>query len=222
MQRSVFILQPVAAVSCTLPCSLRLNVSRSLLIYCLVRSVSETRSSASTSSSLFILTEKNLFNKPAFVKADIRLKYQAICCSINQSVLYNISGRCRLLNSIFGKPYQRRLTSYQFPPLSGTRRGDTSLLSEKNASAFCVFQGAHPKGPSKAVHLACEGLFVRVFASGPTLNVPTPYRLASFSLFPLALIKGGFFCQPQFLSSYVKVLLEGSKYDCNVLIHPSS
>ena len=142
MQRSVFFLQPVAAASCTLPCSLRLNFSRSLLI---VRSVSETRSSASTSSSLFILTEENLFNKPAFVKADIRLKYQAICCSINQSVLYNISGRCRLLNSIFGKPHQRRLTSYQFPPLSGTRLGDTSLLFEKKASAFYVFQRAHPK-----------------------------------------------------------------------------
>ena len=95
----------MAAASCTLPCGLRLNFSRSLLIFCLVRSVSETRSSASTSSSLFILTEENLFNKPAFVKADIRLKYQAICCSINQSVLYNISGWCRLLNSIFEKPH---------------------------------------------------------------------------------------------------------------------
>ena len=73
--------------------------------FCLVRSVSETRSSASTSSSLFMLTEENLFNKPAFVRADSRLKNQVVCCSINQSILYNISGRFRLLNSTFGKPY---------------------------------------------------------------------------------------------------------------------
>ena len=94
----------VAYGSCTISCSLRLNFSKSLLILCLVRSVSENRSSASTSSSLFILTEVDLFNKPAFARADSRLKYQAICCSINQSVPYNISSRCRLVNSKFGKP----------------------------------------------------------------------------------------------------------------------
>ena len=95
----------VAYGSCTISCSLRLNFSKSLLILCLVRSVSENRSSASTSSSLFILTEVDLCNKPAFDRADSRLKYQAICCSINQSVLYNISSRCRLVNSKFGKPH---------------------------------------------------------------------------------------------------------------------
>ena len=94
----------VAYGSCTISCSLRLNFSKSLLILCLVRSVSENRSSASTSSSLFILTEVDLCNKPAFDRADSRLKYQAICCSINQSVPYNISSRCRLVNSKFGKP----------------------------------------------------------------------------------------------------------------------
>ena len=174
--------------------------------FCLVRSVSETRSSASTSSSLFMLTEENLFNKPAFVRADSRLKYQVVCCSINQSILYNISGRFRLLNSTFGKPYQRRLTSYHV--VSFLRKG------------ICFW--SFSKDPSKAVHLANKGLFVRIFARSPTLNVATPYRLASLRLFPLDLIKGRFFCQLQFVSVYVKVLLEGIKYDCHVLIHPSS
>ena len=116
--------------SCTLSCSLRLNFARSL-IFCLVRSVStsEARSLASASSSSFIFTEGDLVNKPVFVTADNRLKYRAIRCSINQSVLDNISGRCRLLNLIFGKSLQRRL-SYQFPPLSSTHLGDNSLLSE--------------------------------------------------------------------------------------------
>ena len=93
MQRSVSF---VGYGSCTLSCSLRLNFARSLLIFCLVRSVFETRSSASTSSSIFILTEEDLCSKPAFVRADSQLKYQAICFSIKQSVLYRISGRSRL------------------------------------------------------------------------------------------------------------------------------
>ena len=135
MQRSVFF---VAYGSCTISCSLRLNVS--LLILFLVLSVSESRSSASTSSSLFILTEVDLCNKPAFDRADSRLKYQAICCSINQSVLYNISSRCRLVNSKFGKPHQRRLTSYQFPLLFGTLLGNTSLL-------FAFSKGPIQSGP---------------------------------------------------------------------------
>ena len=141
MQKSVFFLQPVAAASCTLPCSLRLNFSRSLLI---VRSVSETRSSASTSSSLFILTEENLFNKPAFVKADIRLKYQAICCSINQSVLCNIYGRCRLLNSILEKPHFLLVSSpvrhtfrrYFFALLWRIARLQTVYVSAFTVSAY--------------------------------------------------------------------------------------
>ena len=83
MQRSVLL---VGYGSCTLSCSLRLNFARSLLIFCLVRSVSETRSSASTSSSIFILTEEDLCSKPAFVRANSLLKYQAICFSIKQSV----------------------------------------------------------------------------------------------------------------------------------------
>ena len=127
--------------SCTLSCSLRLNFARSLLIFCLVRSVSnsEARSLASASPSSFIFTEGDLINKPIFVTADNRLKYRAICCCINRSVLDNISGWCRLLNSIFGKSHQRRLP-YKFPPLSNTRLGYNSLLA-----AFCVFQRAHPK-----------------------------------------------------------------------------
>ena len=117
--------------SCTLSCSLRLNFARSLLIFCLVRSVStsEARSLASASSSSFIFTEGDLVNKPIFVTADNRQKYRAICAaSTGQSD--NISGWCLLLNSIFGKSHQRRLP-YQFPPLSSTRLGDNSLLSEK-------------------------------------------------------------------------------------------
>ena len=85
---------------CTLSYSLRLNFARSLLVFCLVRSVStsEAKSSASSSSSSFIPHSSSITN---FVKADNRLNYRAICCSINQSVLDNISGRCRFLNSIF-------------------------------------------------------------------------------------------------------------------------
>ena len=118
--------------SCTLSCSLRLNFARSLLIFCLVRSVStsEARSLASASSSSFIFTEGDLVNKPIFVTVDSQLKYRAICCCINRSFLDNISGWCHLLNSIFGKSYQRRLP-FKFPPLSSTRLGDNSLLSEK-------------------------------------------------------------------------------------------
>ena len=51
----------------------------------------------------------DLVNKPIIVTADNQLKYRAICCSINQLALDNISGWCRLLNSIFGKSHQRRL-----------------------------------------------------------------------------------------------------------------
>ena len=141
MQRSVFFLWPVAAASCTLPCSLRLKFSRSLLI---VRSVSETRSSASTSSSLFILTEENLFNKPAFVKADIRLKYQAICCSINQSVLYNISGRCRLLNSIFKKPHFLLVSS---PVRHTFGRYFSACFLRKRHKLFVFSNGPIQSGP---------------------------------------------------------------------------
>ena len=131
----------MAAASCTLPCSLRLNFSRSLLI---VRSVSETRSSASTSSSLFILTEENLFNKPAFVKADIRLKYQAICCSINQSVLYNISGRCRLLNSIFEKPHFLLVSS---PVRHTFGRYFSACFLRKRHKLFVFSNGPIQSGP---------------------------------------------------------------------------
>ena len=95
------------------------------LLPCSVSSDSEARSSTSAS---FILTEGDLFDKPIFVWADKRLRYRAICCVINQSVLDNISGRCRLLNSIFGKPHCRRSI---VPPLSSTRLEDNSLLSEK-------------------------------------------------------------------------------------------
>ena len=88
--------------SCTLSCSLRLNFARSLLIFCLVRSVSnsEARSLASASPSSFIFTEGDLINKPIFVTADNRLKYRAICCCINRLVLDNISGWCRLLREV--------------------------------------------------------------------------------------------------------------------------
>ena len=131
----------MAAASCTLPCSLRLKFSRSLLI---VRSVSETRSSASTSSSLFILTEENLFNKPAFVKADIRLKYQAICCSINQSVLYNISGLCRLLNSIFEKPHFLLVSS---PVRHTFGRYFSACFLRKRHKLFVFSNGPIQSGP---------------------------------------------------------------------------
>ena len=68
--------------SCTLSCSLRLNFPRSLLIFCLVQSVSTSEarsSSASASSSSFILKEGDFVNKPIFVTADNHLKYRAIC-----------------------------------------------------------------------------------------------------------------------------------------------
>ena len=117
----------------------------------------ETRSSPSTSSSLFILTEENLFNKPAFVKADIRLKYQAICCSINQSVLYNISGWCRLLNSIFEKPHFLLVSS----PVRHTFRRYFFAFWEKGISFLCF-----PKGPSKAVHLASKSIRVLGWIEG--------------------------------------------------------
>ena len=151
--------------SCTLSCSLRLNFARSLLIFCLVRSVSnsEARSLASASPSSFIFTEGDLINKPIFVTADNRLKYRAICCCINRSVLDNISGWCRLLNSIFGKSHWRRLP-YQFPPLSSTRLGDNSLFSEKRR-LFFVFS----KEPSK-VQLASQGLLVKFYLSRSDLE----------------------------------------------------
>ena len=141
MQRSVLF---VGYGSCTLSCSLRLNFARSLLIFCLVRSVSETRSSASTSSSLFILTEENLHNKPAFVRADIRLKYQAICCSINQSVLYNISGRCRLLNSIFEKPHFLLVSS---PVRHTFGRYFSACFLRKRHKLFVFSNGPIQSGP---------------------------------------------------------------------------
>ena len=133
--------------SCTLSCSLRLNFARSLLIFCLVRSVStsESRLLASASSSSFIFTEGDLVNKPIFVTVDNQLKYRAICCCINRSFLDNISGWCHLLNSIFGKSYQRRLP-YKFPPLSSTRLGDNPLLSEKRW-LFFVFSGEPIESP---------------------------------------------------------------------------
>ena len=66
---------------CTLSCSLRLNFPRSLLIFCLFRSVStsKVKSSTSASSSSFILKEGDFVNKPIFVTADDHLKYRAIC-----------------------------------------------------------------------------------------------------------------------------------------------
>ena len=60
--------------------------------FCIVRSVltSKVNSSASASSSSVILTEGDLCNRPVLVRAESRLKYRAICCSVNQSVLENI------------------------------------------------------------------------------------------------------------------------------------
>ena len=149
--------------SCTLSCSIK--VSRSLLIFCLVRSVStsEARSLASASSSQFIFTEGDLVNKPIFYTVDNRLKYRAICCSINRSVLDNISGWCRLLNSILGKSHQRRLP-YQFPPLSSTRLGDDLLLSEKRwlflRSRFLIWH--HYEDVIQLIHLHQIGLTMSV------------------------------------------------------------
>ena len=143
--------------SCTLSCSLRLNFARSLLIFCLVRSVSnsEARSLASASPSSFIFTEGDLINKPIFVTADNRLKYRAICCCINRSVLDNISGWCRLLNSIFGKSHQRRL-----PPLSSTRLEDNSLLSEKRW-LFFVFSKEPIQSPLGQLGIVRQNFYLR-------------------------------------------------------------
>ena len=82
--------------SCTLSCSHRLNFARSLLIFCLVQSVStsEAKSSALASSSSFIFTEGDLVNKQILLRqitVESIVKYRAICCSINQSVLVNQS-----------------------------------------------------------------------------------------------------------------------------------
>ena len=147
--------------SCTLSCSLRLNFARSLLILCLVRSVSnsEARSLASASPSSFIFTEGDLINKPIFVTADNRLKYRAICCCINRSVLDNISGQCHLLNLIFGKSHQRRLP-YQFPPLSSTRLGDNSLLSEKRW-LFFVFYKEPIQSPLGQLRIVRQNFYLR-------------------------------------------------------------
>ena len=136
--------------SCTLSCSLRLNFARSLLIFCLVRSVSnsEARSLASASPSSFIFTEGDLINKPIFVTADNRLKYRAICCSINQSVVVNISGRCRLL--VRGGC----LTS--FLPCQAHVQEIILCFLRKGGCFLCF-----PKSPSK-VHLASQGLFIRI------------------------------------------------------------
>ena len=142
--------------SCTLSCSLRLNFARSLLIFCLVRSVSnsEARSLASASPSSFIFTEGDLINKPIFVTADNRLKYRAICCSINQSVSDNISGQCRLLNSIFCHIRGSCLTSFLPCP---AHVQEIILCFLRKGGCFLCF----PKSPSK-VHLASQGLFVRI------------------------------------------------------------
>ena len=149
--------------SCTLSCSFRLNFARSLLILCLVRSVSnsEARSLASASPSSFIFTEGDLINKPIFVTADNRLKYRAICCSINRSVLDNISGWCHLLNLIFEKSHQSRLP-YQFPPLSSTRLGDNSLLSEKRW-LFFVFSKEPIQSPLGQLGIVRQNFYLRPF-----------------------------------------------------------
>lgn len=142
--------------SFTLSCSLRLNFARPLLIFCLVRSVSNSEA-RSLASVLFI--EGDLINKPIFVTADNRLKYRAICCCINRSVLDNISGWCRLLNSIFGKSHQRRLP-HQFPPLSSTRLGDNSLLSEKRW-LFFVFSKEPIESPLGQLGIVRQNFYLR-------------------------------------------------------------
>ena len=143
--------------SCTLSCSLRLNFARSLLIFCLVQSVStsEARSLASVSSSSFIFTKGDLVNKPIFVTVDNQLKYRAICCCINRSFLDNISGWCHLLNSILGSHIRGGcLTSFLPCP---THVQEIILCFLRKDGCFLCF----PKSPSK-VHLACWGLFVRI------------------------------------------------------------
>ena len=111
--------------SCTLSCSLRLNFAKSLLIFCLVRSVStcEARSSASTSSSSFILTEEDFLNNQFLLR-------QIAGWSIKQFAALSTSqsGLCRLLNSIFGSHIRGGCLT--------TRLGDNSLLSEKRRLLF--------------------------------------------------------------------------------------
>ena len=186
--------------SCTLSCSLRLNFARSLIIFCLVQSVStsEARSLASASSSSFIFTEGDLVNKQILLRqitVESIVKYRAICCSINQSVLVNQSVRqhfqpVRLLNSIFGKSHQRQLP-YQFPPLSSTRVQEIILCFLRKGGCFLCF----PKSPSK-VHLASQGLFVRILPEvRPSTQPPPTEWQAGLRPFPLDLIISGFFCQ---------------------------
>ena len=56
-----------------------------------------------------------------------------------------------------------------------------------------------------------SGIVRQNFTKGPTLNVATPYRMASLRPFPLDLIIGGFFCQLHLVFAFVKVLLDGSE-----------
>ena len=178
--------------SCTLSCSLRLNFARSLLIFCLVRSVStsEARSLASASSSSFIFTEGDLVNKPIFVTADNRQKYRAICAaSTGQSD--NISGWCLLLNSIFGKSHQRRLP-YQFPPLSSTRLGDNSLLSEKRW-LFFVFSKEPIQSPLGQLGIVRQNFYLR---SDLERSHPLQNGKPVLVHFLLILSQAEFFCRP--------------------------
>ena len=144
--------------SCTLSCSLRLNFAKSLLILCLVRSVStcEARSSASTSSSSFILTEGDFLNNQFLLR-------HITGWSIEQFAALSTSqsGLCRLLNSIFGSHIRGGCLT--------TRLGDNSLLSEKRRLLFVFLKETIQSPPG------CLGIVRQNFFTwGPTLNVATP------------------------------------------------
>ena len=152
-----------------------------------------------------IKEEGDLTNKPIFVTADNRLKYRAICCCINRSVLDNISGWCRLLNLIFGKSHQRRLP-YQFPPLSSTRLGDNSLLSEKRW-LFFVFSKEPIQSPLGQLGIVRQNFYLR-----SDLERSHPQRMASRSqsISCLSYPRRNFFVGFS-VFVFVKVHLDGSQ-----------
>ena len=161
--------------------------------FCLVRSVltSKANSSASASSSSVILTEGDLYNRPVLVRAESRLKYRAICRSVNQSVLENIFWPVVSWTLHFGGHIRGSCLLTSFLPCPERDRWEIIFCSMKKGNCFSRFL----KGPSK-IHLGNKGLFFRILSWGLTVNLATTYEMDSLYPFLLDLVVGEFFCQP--------------------------
>ena len=180
--------------------------------FCLVRSVltSKANSSASASSSSVILTEGDLRNRPVLVRAESRLKYRAICCSVNQSVLENIFWPVSSLELfILGAISEAVAFLPVSSPVQNTFARQFFALWKK-ATAFRVFRRAHPRStwvtkfkcdsnslsPRKQNYMLSNyWLFFKILSWGLTVNLATTYGMDSLYPFLLDLVVGEFFCQ---------------------------